>query len=111
LLAQPVDAPEQFGIAFLKPDGFLEKLVEKPKIPGPQLANAGAYKFPRSVFDIELTLSPRGEFEITEYVSKLALRQGVHVMRAKFWLPMGTVEVWQAAQTMDLESILTANRT
>jgi bifunctional UDP-N-acetylglucosamine pyrophosphorylase/glucosamine-1-phosphate N-acetyltransferase len=110
LLVQPVESPEQFGIAFLKPDGSLEKLVEKPKIPGPQLANAGAYVFPRNVFDIELTLSPRGEYEITEYVSKLALRQKFHVVRAKFWLPIGTVDVWQAAQAMDLESVLTAKR-
>jgi bifunctional UDP-N-acetylglucosamine pyrophosphorylase/glucosamine-1-phosphate N-acetyltransferase len=110
LLAQPVDTPEQFGIAFLKPDRSLEKLVEKPKIPGPQLANAGAYVFPRSVFDLELTLSPRGEYEITEYVSKLALRQKFHVVRARFWLPIGTVEVWKAAQTKDLESVLTAKR-
>jgi bifunctional UDP-N-acetylglucosamine pyrophosphorylase/glucosamine-1-phosphate N-acetyltransferase len=110
LLAQPVDAPEQFGIAFLKADGSLEKLVEKPKIPGPQLANAGAYIFPRDVFDIELTLSPRGEYEITEYVSKLATRQPFHVVRANFWLPIGTIEVWQAAQEKDLASVVTAKR-
>ena len=110
LLAQPVDAPQQFGIAFLKPDGSLEKLVEKPKIPGPQLANAGAYVFPRNVFDIDLTLSPRGEYEITEYVSKLAARHPFHVVRANFWLPIGTIEVWQAAQQEDLESVLTAKR-
>jgi bifunctional UDP-N-acetylglucosamine pyrophosphorylase/glucosamine-1-phosphate N-acetyltransferase len=110
LLAQPVDTPEQFGIAFLKSDGSLDKLVEKPKIPGPQLANAGAYVFPRNVFDIELTLSPRGEYEITEYVTKLALRQKFDVVRAKFWLPIGTIEVWQAAQEKDLESVLNARR-
>jgi NDP-sugar pyrophosphorylase family protein len=111
MLAGPVDEPSLFGIAFLKPDGSLERLVEKPKISGPQLANAGAYVFPRDVFDIELTLSPRGEYEVTEYVSKLALRQRFDVVPAKFWLPIGTVVVWQAAQAMDLENVLTAKRT
>jgi bifunctional UDP-N-acetylglucosamine pyrophosphorylase/glucosamine-1-phosphate N-acetyltransferase len=109
LLVQPVNEPKKFGIAYLRPDGTLEKLVEKPDLPAPQLANAGAYVFPREVFDIPLTLSPRGEYEITEYVTGLAKRGTVAVVRAGFWLPIGTVEVWQAAQTMDLGSVLTAD--
>src|SRR5947209_8485616 len=43
LLVQPVDEPRRFGIAFLRPDGSLERLVEKPDLDGPQLANMGAY--------------------------------------------------------------------
>ena len=88
LLVHPVDEPRKFGIAFLKPDGTLEKLVEKPNLEGPQLANTGAYLFPTSVFDIELRLSPRGEYEITDYVTNLAGRQPFHVVRAAFWFPI-----------------------
>lgn len=106
LLVQPVDEPRRFGIAFLKTDGSLEKLVEKPDLDGRQLANAGAYVFPRSVFDTELTLSSRGEYEITDYLTVLATRQTVHVVEAKFWLPIGTVEIWEAAQKMDLVGVL-----
>src|SRR3954447_11874917 len=40
LLVHPVDEPRRFGIAFLKGDGTLEKLVEKPDLPPPRLANA-----------------------------------------------------------------------
>jgi NDP-sugar pyrophosphorylase family protein len=108
LLVHPVDEPRRFGIAFRRPDGTLERLVEKPDLDGRQLANTGAYLFPRTVFDIELTLSPRGEYEITDYVTALAARQPVHVVEARFWLPIGTVEVWQQAQEMDLEFVLTA---
>jgi bifunctional UDP-N-acetylglucosamine pyrophosphorylase/glucosamine-1-phosphate N-acetyltransferase len=107
LLVQPVDEPRRFGIAFLKPDGSLEKLVEKPPLDGTQLANTGAYVFPPHVFETELTVSARGEFEITDYVSALARQGTVAAVRAKFWLPIGTVEAWQAAQTMDLDSVLT----
>ena len=46
---QQVDEPRRFGIAFLKPDGKLAKLVEKPDLDGRQLANTGAYLFPRAV--------------------------------------------------------------
>jgi NDP-sugar pyrophosphorylase family protein len=107
LLVHPVDEPRRFGIAFLKPNGTLEKLVEKPELDGRRLANTGAYLFPRLVFDTELTLSARGEFEITDYVTALAASQSVSVVEAKFWLPMGTIEAWQQAQAMDLDAVLT----
>jgi len=102
LLVQPVDEPRRFGIAFMKPDGTLDRLVEKPNLEGRFPANTGAYLFPKDVFKIELKLSARGEYEITDYVSALAAREPFHVVQAKFWLPIGTTEVWQKAQTMDL---------
>jgi dTDP-glucose pyrophosphorylase len=104
-LVQAVDEPRRFGIAFQRPDGTLERLVEKPNLDGRHLANTGAYLFPKEVFDIELSLSRRGEYEITDYLSTLATRQPVQVVEAKFWLPIGTVEVWQKAQQMDLSAV------
>jgi len=102
LLVHPVDNPRQFGIAFTNPDGTLKELVEKPPLDGRQLANIGVYVFPGGVFDIELTKSPRGEYEITEYVAKLAALRPFQAVPAKFWFPIGTVEAWQQAQTLDL---------
>jgi bifunctional UDP-N-acetylglucosamine pyrophosphorylase/glucosamine-1-phosphate N-acetyltransferase len=107
LLVHPVDDPKRFGIAFLRPDGTLEKLVEKPDLPPPQLANTGAYLFPQSVFDIEIGLSSRGEYEITDYVTRLAGQTAVHPVQAKFWLPIGTVEAWQEAERMELAQLMT----
>jgi dTDP-glucose pyrophosphorylase len=110
LLVHPVEEPRRFGIAFLKADGTLDRLVEKPDLDGTQLANTGAYLFPREVFDIEIALSARGEYEITDYVSALAVRRPVQVVQTRFWLPIGTVEVWQQAQEKDLATVLTARR-
>jgi NDP-sugar pyrophosphorylase family protein len=104
LLAHPVDEPRKFGIVFRKPDGTMERIIEKPPLDGRQLANIGAYLFPKSVFEIELPLSPRGEYEITDAVSELAKTGAFHVVEATFWLPIGTVEAWEAAQTADLSS-------
>ena len=103
VLVQEVAEPRKFGIAFLKPDGTLEKLVEKPDLDGTQLANTGAYVFPRNVFDTELKVSARGEYEATDYVSALAQARPVQVIRAGFWYPIGTVEAWQQAERLDLK--------
>jgi NDP-sugar pyrophosphorylase family protein len=108
LLVHPVEEPWRFGIAFTDPDGRLQKLVEKPQLTGRHLANTGAYVFPRDVFHIELQLSPRGEYEITDYVTSLAQEQTVRAIEARFWLPIGTVEVWQAAQDLDLSPLVSA---
>jgi bifunctional UDP-N-acetylglucosamine pyrophosphorylase/glucosamine-1-phosphate N-acetyltransferase len=110
VIVHPVDEPKRFGIAYLKKDGTLEKLVEKPDLPGPQLANTGAYVFPRSVFDLQIERSPRGEYEITDYISQLAARQPFHVVRASFWFPIGTEEAWNQAQRLDLKKVLSANK-
>src|SRR5262245_8064936 len=80
LLVHPVDEPRRFGIAFLREGGILERLVEKPQLDGRHPANTGAYLFPREVFEIEIPLSPRGEYEITDYVSGLAARRPFHAV-------------------------------
>jgi bifunctional UDP-N-acetylglucosamine pyrophosphorylase/glucosamine-1-phosphate N-acetyltransferase len=110
LLVHPVDEPKRFGIAFLREDGTLDRLVEKPSLEGRYPANTGAYLFPRTVFEIEIKLSPRGEYEITDYVSGVAARQPVHVVPARFWLPIGTEEAWRQAEKADLETALKSSR-
>jgi NDP-sugar pyrophosphorylase family protein len=103
ILARSVDTPDAYGIVFRNPDGTLERIQEKPKgLKPPQLANIGGYVFPRRVFDLTLPLSPRGEYEITDAVSQLAATGPFHVVAADYWLPIGTVEQWNAAQTADV---------
>ena len=62
------------------------------------------------MFQIEIGRSPRGEYEITDYVTKLAAQQPFHVVRSTFWFPIGTEETWNAAQTMALTELLTARK-
>ena len=103
ILAHPVEHPEAFGIVFPRPDGTLERLVEKPQgLDAPQLANIGGYLFPKSVFDLALPLSPRGEYEITDAVAQLAATHPFPVVRADYWLPIGTVKAWEGSQTADV---------
>lgn len=106
LLVHRVDEPRKFGIAFSRPDGTLERLVEKPDMTGQQMANIGAYLFPRSALEIELPLSPRGEYEITDAVSAIAARQPFYCVPATVWLPIGDETAWRAAEKLDLERLL-----
>ncbi len=103
LLVHAVTTPEQFGIVFRRPDGSLERILEKPQgLSSPQWANIGAYLLPRQVFELTLPLSPRGEYEITDAVTQLAAVTPLAVVEARYWLPIGTPQQWQAAQEMDL---------
>jgi bifunctional UDP-N-acetylglucosamine pyrophosphorylase/glucosamine-1-phosphate N-acetyltransferase len=99
ILTHAVAEPDAYGIVFPKADGTLDRLVEKPKgLMPPQLANIGGYVFPRRVFDVTLPLSPRNEYEITDAVSLIAETEPFHVVTADYWLPIGNVEQWEAAQ-------------
>jgi bifunctional UDP-N-acetylglucosamine pyrophosphorylase/glucosamine-1-phosphate N-acetyltransferase len=106
LLVHEVDEPRKFGIVFTRPDGTLERLVEKPDLSGRQMANIGAYLFPRSALDIELPLSPRGEYEITDAVSAVAAAEPFHAVPAQVWLPIGDEAAWRAADQLDLGRLL-----
>jgi len=106
ILTHPVDAPESFGIVFPNPDGSLREIVEKPTgLSAPQLANIGGYVFPKDVFDLTLPLSPRNEYEITDAVSQLAARGGFRVVQASYWLPIGTIQQWEASQEADISAV------
>ena len=106
LLVHPVDEPRKFGIVFTRADGTLERLVEKPDLSGRQLANIGAYLFPRTALDVELPLSPRGEYEITDAVSTVAASGPFYAVPARVWLPIGDEAAWRAADRLDLDQLL-----
>lgn len=107
ILAHSVNDPKHYGILFRNPDGTLREIVEKPEdLTAPQLANIGGYVFPKRVFDMTLTPSPRGEYEITEAVGRLAAQGGFQVVEAKYWLPIGTVDAWTDSQRADLTPVM-----
>ena len=93
LLVHPVDEPRRYGIAVTKPDGTLERLVEKPDLDGRRLANAGAYVFPREVFACQPLVSARGEYEITD-INRLYLQERTLrcVELTEPWFDIGTFD-------------------
>ncbi len=70
ILLMEVKNPEEFGIISLNPNGFVEKIIEKPtpEMNVGNLANAGIFIFESKIFQaIEKTeKSIRGEYEFTD---------------------------------------------
>ncbi|MEK7537419.1 MAG: sugar phosphate nucleotidyltransferase, partial [Patescibacteria group bacterium] len=70
------------GILKQKPDGRLEKIIEKPTEFVGDLINASLYLFTPTIFPIieRLPPSPRGEYEITDAINVIAGREAVEVV-------------------------------
>ncbi len=72
LTAREVGNPSEFGVLEVKGSRVL-RIIEKPKKPKTNLANAGVYVFPESIFDAikKTKLSVRKEYEITDSLQLL----------------------------------------
>jgi len=83
--------PEKYGVLKIK-DGFLKKVIEKPKRHVGNLINVGLYKFTPDILEkiSEIQLSERGEYELTDAVNLLAKENKVKVKKIQdFWLDFG----------------------
>lgn len=69
------------GILKRRPDGTLEKIMEKPQEFVGDLINASMYLFTPAIFPVieRLDPSPRGEYEITDAINQVAAREPVAV--------------------------------
>jgi glucose-1-phosphate thymidylyltransferase len=68
-----MDLASLYGIATLREDGQIEKLIEKPKEPPTDLAVVGIYMFDHHVFEAVNAIKPswRNELEITDAIQWL----------------------------------------
>lgn len=83
--------PERYGV-LITDNGFLKKIVEKPKKFVGNLINTGLYKFTPEVFKKlpKIRKSPRGEYEITDVITLLAKEKKVKVKKIKdYWIDFG----------------------
>ena len=91
IMAMQVQYPERYGVLAHEGEMLLE-IREKPKEYVGNWVNAGIYKFTPDVFALleRVTLSPRGEVELTDAVTMLAKQRKVKVMKLKeYWLDLG----------------------
>ncbi len=87
--------PEKFGVLIKDGEDFLEKIIEKPKEFVGNLINTSLYKFTPEIFKkvFEIGKSQRGEYEITDAISLLAIEKKVKVKKINnFWMDFGSPE-------------------
>lgn len=103
------DEASKWGVVVTDAAGRVQRLHEKPPeglYPPPVQVNIGGYKFDRAIFDYDLPLSARGEYEITDYVSWLARRGTIEAVPCPFWLPIGTPDDLANAHKMPVEQLM-----
>lgn len=84
--------PQNYGVLHLDEEKFLQEIIEKPQEFVGNLINTGLYKFTPEVFQYldKISLSPRGEYELTDVINLLAKQKKVKALGLKnIWLDFG----------------------
>jgi UDP-N-acetylglucosamine diphosphorylase/glucosamine-1-phosphate N-acetyltransferase len=91
LLGKEVANPRLYGVLTVE-NGLVRDLIEKPEHPASNLTSIGMYVLDTRVFEILETIpkSPRGEYEVTDAIKRLAQIADVHCHVVDgYWIPIG----------------------
>ena len=93
----PVKNPSLYGVATLKSNNSITKLVEKPKKSKSNLAITGLYFFDNSVVKYSQSLKPskRKELEIIDLLNKYKTKNKLkaeYIGRGGTWLDTGSID-------------------
>jgi bifunctional UDP-N-acetylglucosamine pyrophosphorylase/glucosamine-1-phosphate N-acetyltransferase len=86
VLVQEHKNPSAFGVITIDGD-VIKEINEKPENPATNLVNTGLYYLPKDIFTQKIEKSPRGEYEFTDYLKKLIVREKVYFAVAQKWFP------------------------
>jgi len=110
IVLKEVENASAYGVAQLRPDGSIERLIEKPEVPPSNLALVGIYMFDHHVFDAVDAIRPsaRGEYEITDAIQWLIDQNHTvfpHIHRG-WWIDTGKPTDMLEANSHVLEEIV-----
>ena len=109
IVLKEVENPSAYGVAKMRPDNSIERLIEKPIDPPSSLALVGIYMFDHHIFEAVAAIKPsaRGEYEITDAIQWL-IDNGYtvfpHIHRG-WWIDTGKPTDMLDANSFVLEEI------
>lgn len=109
LLTVNRDDPTKYGVVVTDEADNVIRLHEKPPqglYTPPVKINIGAYKLSQQIFEYQLPLSERGEYELTDYISWLAQREKIRAVSSDFWMPIGNPQDLSAAQEQPVQALV-----
>ena len=82
--------PTRYGVFLIEGD-YLKSVVEKSLSPPSDMANTGIYQFSNEIFRALrlVQLSKRGEYELTDGLNILALKEKIRIFQLKDWMEIG----------------------
>lgn len=109
IVLKEVANPAAYGVAKMRADGSIERLIEKPAQPPSNLALVGIYMFDKRIFAAVDAIKPsaRGEYEITDAIQWLIDRGYSvfpHIHRG-WWIDTGKPTDMLEANSHVLEEI------
>ncbi|MDP3685252.1 MAG: sugar phosphate nucleotidyltransferase [bacterium] len=106
LLVRRMEHPERFGVLQLRPDGIVDRMVEKPKEFVSDLAWVGAASLQPEFLAVETPPSSRGEYEVTDMVNVL-IGRGIpfRAEQTDLWLPVNTPDEIVAAEQALVDAV------
>lgn len=112
IVLKRVENPSDFGVAKLREDGSVERLIEKPKDPPSDLALVGIYMFDHHIFEAVHDIKPskRNELEITDAIQWLidhGYRVSPHVHEG-WWIDTGKPLDMLEANSLVMDEVLHA---
>ena len=90
ILTKEVENPELFGV-IKENNNILLNIIEKPQSFVSNLVAAGLYKLDKKIFALlkKIKKSKRGEFELTDALKQLAMKEDIYCIKSRQWLPIG----------------------
>jgi len=103
-----VEDPRKFGVAKIDENQNLLEIDEKPDKPKSKFAVAGVYGFKNKIFDLidKISLSSRGEYEITDAIKLIIESDKVDtVISEGWWIDTGTLSDYLNANKLKLKDL------
>ncbi|MBZ0276097.1 MAG: glucose-1-phosphate thymidylyltransferase, partial [Anaerolineae bacterium] len=110
IVLKEVENPSAYGVAQLRDDGSIQRLIEKPQNPPSNLALVGIYMFDKTIWEAVHAIKPsaRGELEITDAIQWLVEaghRVFPHVHQG-WWIDTGKPTDMLEANSLVLEELV-----